>query len=165
MSTIDRLLSESERYASDFAHGALGRPPRRKVVIVTCMDARINVDGLFGLQEGDAHVIRNGGGVVTDAEIRLLAISQRKMGTESIVLVHHTDCGICGFDDHAFRESIHDEVGVEPSWSSAAFTDTDEDVRQSILRLRESPFLLHTADVRGFVYDVGSGVLREVDAG
>jgi carbonic anhydrase len=165
MATIDELLTQSTRYASGFAHSGLDRVPRMKVAVVTCMDARINVYGLFGLEEGDAHVIRNGGGVVTDAEIRLLAISQRKMATDAIVLVHHTDCGIRGFDDDEFRRSLRAEVGVEPPWPAAAFADIDEDVRQSIVRLRESPFLLHTDDVRGFVYDVGTGALREITAG
>jgi carbonic anhydrase len=165
MATIDELLSESARYASGFSHGDLGRPPRKRVAIVTCMDARIDVERLFGLEGGDAHVIRNGGGVVTDAEIRLLAISQRMMGTDAIVLVHHTDCGICGFDDDDFRRAIRADVGVEPTWPAAAFTDVDDDVRRSIVGLRESPFLLYTTDVRGFVYDVRSGMLREVEAG
>jgi carbonic anhydrase len=128
------------------------------------MDARLNPYGLLGLKEGDAHVIRNAGGVVTDDEIRSLAISQRLLGTEEIVLIHHTDCGMLTFTDDDFKRSVQDDVGIKPEWATEAFTDLDEDVRQSIARIRASPFIPHKQSVRGFVYDVETGTLREIDA-
>jgi carbonic anhydrase len=126
------------------------------------MDARLNVYGALGLREGDAHVIRNAGGVVTDDEIRSLAISQRLLGTEEIILIHHTDCGMLTFTDDAFRRSIQDETGIKPEWAAESFPDVDEDVRQSIARIKASPFVPRTDAVRGFVYDVATGKLREV---
>jgi carbonic anhydrase len=126
------------------------------------MDARVNPYGLLGLEEGDAHVIRNAGGVVTDDEIRSLAISQRLLGTEEIILVHHTDCGMLTFTDDQFKRQIQDEVGIKPEWAVEAFEDLDEDVRQSIARIKASPFIRHKQSVRGFVYDVSNGRLREV---
>ncbi len=126
------------------------------------MDARLNVFGALGLQEGDAHVIRNAGGVVTDDEIRSLAISQRLLGTEEIILIHHTDCGMLTFNDDEFRRAIHDDVGVEPEWDAEAFSDLDENVRQSIGRIKASPFIPRKDSIRGFVYDVTTGALREV---
>jgi len=126
------------------------------------MDARVNPYGLLGLKEGDAHVIRNAGGVVTDDEIRSLAISQRLLGTEEIILVHHTDCGMLTFTDDQFKRQIQDEVGIKPAWAAEAFEDLDEDVRQSIARIKASPFIRHKHSVRGFVYDVSTGRLREV---
>jgi carbonic anhydrase len=137
-------------------------PPAKKVAVLACMDARLNVYGLLGLSEGDAHVIRNAGGVVTDDEIRSLAISQRLLGTTEIVLIHHTDCGMLTFGDEDFRLQIQADTGIKPEWAAEAFDDVDGDVRQSIARIAASPFIPHKESVRGFVYDVESGSLREV---
>jgi carbonic anhydrase len=137
-------------------------PPARQVAVVACMDARLNVYAILGLGDGEAHVIRNAGGVVTDDEIRSLAISQRLLGTREIILIHHTDCGMLTFTDDAFKRSIQDETGIKPAWSAEAFTDLGEDVRQSIARIKASPFIPHTDEVRGFVFDVATGKLNEV---
>jgi carbonic anhydrase len=161
MTVTDQLLQNAESYAADFDKGDLSLPPGRKVAIVACMDARLNPYGLLGLQEGDAHVIRNAGGVVTDDEIRSLAISQRLLGTEEIVLIHHTDCGMLTFTDDDFKRSVLDDTGIKPEWAAEAFPDLDEDVRQSIARIQTSPFIPHK-NVRGFVYQVEDGRLREV---
>ena len=161
MSTTDQLLSNAERYAASFDKGELPLPPARKIAVLACMDARLNPYGLLGLKEGDAHVIRNAGGVVTDDEIRSLAISQRLLGTEEIVLIHHTDCGMLTFTDDEFKRAVQDDVGIKPEWAAEAFPDLDEDVRQSIARIKSSPFIPRK-NVRGFVYDVHSGALREV---
>jgi carbonic anhydrase len=161
MSTTDELLANAETYAASFDKGDLPLPPARKVAVLACMDARLNPYGLLGLQEGDAHVIRNAGGVVTDDEIRSLAISQRLLGTEEIVLIHHTDCGMLTFTDDEFKRSIQQDVGIKPEWAAEAFPDLDEDVRQSIARIKSSPFIPRK-NVRGFVYDVHTGALREV---
>jgi carbonic anhydrase len=161
MSVTDELLSNNKSYAASFDKGALPLPPSKKVAIVACMDARLDPYAALGLHEGDAHVIRNAGGVVTDDEIRSLAISQRLLGTEEIVLIHHTDCGMLTFTD-AFRQSIQDETGIKPEWAAESFDDLDADVRQSIARIKASPFIPHTDSVRGFVYDVETGRLREV---
>ena len=163
MSTTDELLSNAQAYAETFNKGDLPLPPARKIAVLACMDARLNPYGLLGLQEGDAHVIRNAGGVVTDDEIRSLAISQRLLGTEEIVLIHHTDCGMLTFTDDEFKRAVQDEVGIKPEWAAEAFADLDEDVRQSIARIRASPFIPHKESVRGFVYDVHTGGLREVE--
>jgi carbonic anhydrase len=162
MSTTDELLANVDAYAASFDKGDLPMPPARKVAIVACMDARLNPYGLLGLQEGDAHVIRNAGGVVTDDAIRSLAISQRLLGTEEIVLIHHTDCGMLTFKDDAFKDSILKDVGIKPAWAVEAFPDLDEDVRQSVKRIEASPFIPKKDSVRGFVYEVESGNLREV---
>ena len=162
MSATDELLAGNEAYARDFKHGDLPMPPGRGVAIVACMDARLDPAKALGLSEGDAHVIRNAGGVITEDAIRSLAISQRLLGTKEIVLVHHTDCGMLTFHDDEFKHSIAQETGIRPSWAAEAFGDLDEDVRQSIRRIRASPFLPHTDSVRGFVYDVATGGLREV---
>jgi carbonic anhydrase len=162
MSVTDELLRNNEAYASSFDKGDLPLPPGKKVAVLACMDARVNPYGLLGLEEGDAHVIRNAGGVVTDDEIRSLAISQRLLGTEEIILVHHTDCGMLTFTDDQFKRQIQDEVGIKPDWAVEAFEDLDEDVRQSIARIKASPFIRHKQSVRGFVYDVSNGRLREV---
>jgi len=162
MSVTDELLRNNEAYASSFDKGDLPLPPGKKVAVLACMDARVNPYGLLGLEEGDAHVIRNAGGVVTDDEIRSLAISQRLLGTEEIILVHHTDCGMLTFTDDQFKRQIQDEVGIKPEWAVEAFEDLDEDVRQSIARIRANPFIRHKQSVRGFVYDVSDGRLREV---
>ena len=161
MSVTDELLSNNARYAESFA-GPLPLPPARGVAVVACMDARVNVYGILGLNEGDAHVIRNAGGVITDDEIRSLAISQRLLGTREIVLVHHTDCGMLTFSDDDFRRAIQDDVGIKPAWSAETFGDLDEDVRQSIARIQASPFIPRKDSVRGFVYEVETGRLREV---
>jgi carbonic anhydrase len=161
MSTTDELVANAEAYANSFDKGDLPLPPARKIAVLACMDARLNPYGLLGLKEGDAHVIRNAGGVVTDDEIRSLAISQRLLGTEEIVLIHHTDCGMLTFTDDEFKRSVQDDVGIKHEWAAEAFGDLDEDVRQSIARIEASPFIPHK-NVRGFVYDVHSGALREV---
>jgi carbonic anhydrase len=162
MSVTDELLANNAAYVEAFDKANLPMPPGRKVAVIACMDARLNVFGALGLREGDAHVIRNAGGVVTDDEIRSLAISQRLLGTEEIILIHHTDCGMLTFTDDEFKRSIQDEVGIKPAWAAEAFSDLDEDVRQSIARIESSPFIPHKASVRGFVLDVNSGALREV---
>ncbi len=161
MSTTDELLANAGTYAASFDKGDLPMPPGRKVAIVACMDARLNPYGLLGLSEGDAHVIRNAGGVVTDDAIRSLAISQRLLGTEEIVLIHHTDCGMLTFKDDDFKASVEADTGIRPSWAAEAFPDLDGDVRQSIARVEASPFIVHK-NVRGFVYEVETGKLREV---
>ena len=162
MSVTDELLKNSERYAESFDKGDLPMPPARKVAVVACMDARLNPYGLLGLQEGDAHVIRNAGGVVTDDEIRSLAISQRLLGTEETVLIHHTDCGMLTFTDDEFKRQIQDDVGIKPEWAAESFDDLEGDVRQSIARIEASPFIPNKDSVRGFVYEVETGRLREV---
>ena len=165
MSATDDLLRNAEQYAANFDKGDLPLPPGRKVAVLACMDARLNPYGLLGLQEGDAHVIRNAGGVVTDDEIRSLAISQRLLGTTEIILIHHTDCGMLTFTDDEFKRSVQDDTGIKPEWAAEAFPDLDEDVRQSIARIKASPFIPRKDSVRGFVYEVETGRLREVDSG
>ena len=162
MSSTDDLLANNETYAASFDKSDLPVPPAKKVAVVACMDARLNVYGALGLSEGDAHVIRNAGGVVTDDAIRSLAISQRLLGTEEIVLIHHTGCGMLTFTDDEFLGSIEQETGIKPAWSAESFTDLEGDVRQSIARVKASPFLPHKDAVRGFVYEVETGRLREV---
>jgi carbonic anhydrase len=162
VSVTDELLRNAESYASSFDKGDLPLPPGRKVAVVACMDARLNPYGLLGLQEGDAHVIRNAGGVITDDEIRSLAISQRLLGTEEIILIHHTDCGMLTFTDDEFKRSVQDDTGIKPEWAAEAFPDLDEDVRQSLARIAASPFIPRKDSVRGFVYEVETGRLREV---
>jgi carbonic anhydrase len=161
MSVTDEYLKNNERYAAGF-NGPLPLPPAKGVAVVACMDARLNVYAILGLQEGEAHVIRNAGGVVTDDEIRSLAISQRLLGTHEIILIHHTDCGMLTFTDDQFKQDIQDETGIKPAWSAEAFHDLDTDVIQSIARIKASPFIPHTDEVRGFVFDVASGRLIEV---
>jgi carbonic anhydrase len=162
MSVTDELLRNAEAYADGFDKGDLPMPPARKVAVVACMDARLNPSGLLGLTEGDAHVIRNAGGVITDDTIRSLAISQRLLGTEEIVLIHHTDCGMLTFSDDDFRRSIHEDTGVKPTWAAESFGDVEEDVRQSVARVKASPFIPNKDSVRGFVYEVETGRLREI---
>jgi carbonic anhydrase len=162
MSAIDQLLENAESYADGFDKGDLPLPPVKRVAIVACMDARLNPSGLLGLSEGDAHVIRNAGGVITDDEIRSLAISQRLLGTEEIMLIHHTDCGMLTFEDDEFRRQVQQETGIKPAWAAASFGDLEEDVRQSIARIKASPFIPKKDQVRGFVYHVESGRLDEV---
>ena len=162
MSQTDKLLRNAEKYAEDFDKGDLPMPPARKVAIVACMDARLSPFALLGLEVGDAHVIRNAGGVITEDEIRSLAISQRLLGTEEIILLHHTDCGMQTFTDDEFRQSIQEETGIKPTWSAECFSDVDEDLRQSLARIQASPFIPKKDSVRGFVYEVETGRLREV---
>ena len=162
MSVTDELLQNAEKYAADFDRGALPLPPAKRVAIVACMDARLNPYALLGLSEGDAHVIRNAGGVITDDEIRSLSISQRLLGTEEIILIHHTDCGMLTFSDDDFRNDLQKEIGIKPEWAAEAFQDLEEDVRQSIARIKASPFIPRKDAVRGFVYDVANGTLDEV---
>jgi carbonic anhydrase len=162
MSQTDELLANNEAYAASFDKGDLPLPPGRQTAIVACMDARLNVYGALGLEEGDCHVIRNAGGVVTDDAIRSLAISQRLLGTEEIILIHHTGCGMLTFRDDDFKASIERETGIKPEWAAEAFGDLDQDVRQSIARIKASPFVPHKDSIRGFVYEVETGRLREV---
>ena len=162
MTATDELLANNEAYAGSFDKGDLPLPPGRKVAVVACMDARLNIYGALGLTEGDAHVIRNAGGVVTDDEIRSLAISQRLLGTEEIILIHHTDCGMLTFTDDQFRAAIHQDTGIKPEWAVESFSDLEADVRQSIARVKASPFIPRKDSVRGFIYEVETGRLREV---
>ena len=162
MSSTDDLLANNADYVSSFDKGDLPLPPATKTAIVACMDARLNVYGALGLTEGDAHVIRNAGGVVTDDAIRSLAISQRLLGTQEIILIHHTDCGMLTFTDDDFKRSIEEDTGIRPEWAAEAFPDLDADVRQSIARIKASPFIPHKDAIRGFVYEVETGRLREV---
>ena len=161
MSATDEYLANNARYAETFT-GPLPLPPSRHVAIVACMDARLNVYAILGLSEGEAHVIRNAGGVITDDQIRSLAISQRLLGTREIILIHHTDCGMLTFTDDTFKRSIQDETGIKPAWSAESFGDLGEDVRQSIARIKASPFIPHKDQIRGFVFDVATGKLNEV---
>jgi carbonic anhydrase len=161
VSVTDELLVNNARYAESFS-GPLPLPPAKGVAVVACMDARLDVYRVLGLNEGEAHVIRNAGGVVTDDEIRSLAISQRLLGTQEIILIHHTDCGMLTFTDDGFKKSIQDDTGIKPGWSAEAFPDLDEDVRQSIARIKASPFVPNKSSIRGFVFDVATGKLNEV---
>jgi carbonic anhydrase len=162
MSVTDELLKNNEAYAAGFDKGELPLPPAKKVAVLACMDARLNPYGALGLQEGDAHVIRNAGGVVTDDEIRSLAISQRLLCTEEIILIHLRDCGMLTLTEDAFMQSIQEETGIKPECAAEAFADLEEDVRQSVARIKASPFIPKKDAVRGFVYEVESGRLREV---
>ena len=162
MTVIDELVRNADSYSDSFESGELPLPPAKRVAVVACMDARLNPYGLLGLQEGDAHVIRNAGGVITDDEIRSLSISQRLLGTEEVILIHHTDCGMLTFSDDDFRRQIQQETGIKPEWAAEAFDDLEEDVRQSIARIKASPFVPRKDHVRGFVYDVKTGSLTEV---
>jgi carbonic anhydrase len=161
MTAIDEYLANNARYAETFS-GPLPMPPSRHLAVVACMDARLNVYGLLGLGDGEAHVIRNAGGVITDDGIRSLAISQRLLGTREIMLIHHTECGMLTFSDDAFKRAIQDETGIKPPWAAESFPDSAEDVRQSIARIKASPFVPHKDVIRGFVFDVATGKLDEV---
>lgn len=161
MTVTDQLLENAKRYAARFDKGDLPLPPAKKVAVVACMDARLIPTRVLGLDEGDAHVIRNAGGVITDDEIRSLAISQHLLGTEEVLVLHHTDCGMVSFTNEDFKARLRDATGQEPSWDAKAFTDIDESVRESIRRIEESPFIPRK-NVRGFVFDVKDGSLREV---
>jgi carbonic anhydrase len=162
MSVTDELLQNARGYADSFDKGGLPMPPGKRVAVLACMDARLNPYGLLGLQEGDAHVIRNAGGVVTEDAIRSLTISQRLLGTTEIILIHHTDCGMLTFSDDQVKAQILADTGLRPPFALEAFPDLDDDVRQSIRRIQDSPFIPHKDSVRGFVYEVEKGTLREV---
>jgi carbonic anhydrase len=162
MSATDELLQNNEVYAKSFDKGNLPLPPAKGVAVVACMDARLNVYGMLGLQEGDAHVISNAGGVITDDEIRSLAISQRLLGTREIILIHHTDCGMLTFSDDELKQRIQEDVGIKPHFPMESFSDLEEDVRQSIARIQASPFIPYKDGIRGFIYEVETGRLREV---
>jgi carbonic anhydrase len=164
MSVTDRLLENNAAYADGFDAASLSKLPSKNLAIVVCMDTRLNPYEILGLAPGDAHLIRNAGGIVGDEEIRSLAISQRKLGTREVVLIHHTDCGMLGLDDEEFAKELEQETGSAPPWRAGGFADLEEDVRDSIARIEESPFIPHKDSVRGFVYDVESGRLREVGA-
>ena len=161
MTVTDQYLDNNKKYAANF-QGPLPLPPKNQIAVLACMDARINVYAALGIQEGESHVIRNAGGVVTDDEIRSLAISQRLLGTKEIILIHHTDCGMLTFSDDEFKKSIQDETGIKPEWAAEAFSDLEVDVRQSIARIKQSAFIPHTNSVRGFIFDVATGLLNEV---
>ncbi len=162
MSTTDALLRNNAAYVAGFQAGDLPMPPAKQIAVLACMDARLNPYGALGLQEGDAHVIRNAGGVVTDDAIRSLTISQRLLGTREIVLIHHTDCGMLTFQDDDVKAAIEKDTGLRPHFALESFSDLEEDVHQSIRRIQASPFIPHRDAVRGFVYDVRSGQLNEV---
>ena len=162
MSVIDEILAHNEAYAERFDKGSLPMPPAKKLAAVVCMDARLETGALLALVEGDAHVIRNAWGVVTEDVIRSLTISQRLLGTREIMLIHHTDCGMLTFSDDDLKKQILEDTGMKPPFAMESFTDLEDDVRQSMARVKASPFIPHKDEVRGFVYDVNSGHLREV---
>ena len=162
MSAIDEFLGNNESYAETFSKGSLEMPPAKRIAVVACMDARLETGVLLGLMEGDAHVIRNAGGVASDDVIRSLTISQRLLGTREIMLIHHTDCGMLTFTDDDLKQQILEETGLKPQFAMEAFADLDADVLQSIARIKASPYIPHKDQVRGFVYDVATGKLREV---
>jgi carbonic anhydrase len=160
-SVTDELVAANSRYAAEFTDPGMGAAPVLRVAVVACMDARLDLHKALGLRLGDCHTIRNAGGIVTDDTIRSLAISQRALGTRTVVLIHHTNCGMQSITED-FRNELEREVGQRPTWAVESFTDIDQDVRQSMARVRTSPFLPHTDDVRGFVFDVHTGLLREI---
>jgi carbonic anhydrase len=161
MSATDEFLINNQAYAIRFDSGHLPTPPRKQVAVVTCMDSRMDIFAMLGLSNGEAHIIRNAGGVVTDDVIRSLAISQRKLQTREIIVINHTQCGMLTFTDDEFRESLRNETGMKPPWSPESFSDLDAEVRNSLNRIRNSAFIQHK-NARGFVYDVDTGRLREV---
>ena len=161
MGATDEFLINNQAYAIRFDSGHLPTPPRKQVAVVTCMDSRMDIFALLGLSNGEAHIIRNAGGVVTDDVIRSLAISQRKLSTREIIVIHHTECGMLTFTDDEFRENLRQETGMKPPWSPESFADLDAEVRNSLNRIRSSAFIQHK-QARGFVYDVDTGRLREV---
>lgn len=162
MSTFDDLLEHNRAFAASYPHSDLDVRPSLRLAIVTCMDSRLDVFAALGLAHGEAHILRNAGGVITDDVIRSLALSQRRLGTEEIALIHHTDCGLQLITDDGFRAELKDATGMTPSFAIESFSDVDADVRQSLARVRHSPFLPHRDRVRGFVYDVQTGALREI---
>lgn len=163
MNTIDEFLANNESYVGSFTKSSLPMPPAKRIAAVVCMDARLETGALLGLAEGDAHVIRNAGGVVTDDVIRSLTISQRLLGTREIMLIHHTDCGMQTFTDAEFKQQILDDTGLKPPFAMETFADIDADVRQSLARVQASPYIPYKDQVRGFVYEVATGRLREVE--
>ena len=164
MSVTDELVRNNQTYAGSFKKGDLPLPPAKHVAVLACMDARLDVHKILGLQEGDAHIIRNAGGAATDDAIRSLAISQRLLGTKEIILIHHTDCGMLTFHDDDLKRKIEEETGIRPAFALEAFANLEDDVKQSIARIKASPFIPSKSSVRGFVYDVRSGKLNEVGA-
>ncbi|MYY13330.1 carbonic anhydrase [Streptomyces sp. SID4919] len=160
MTVTDEFLGNNETYAESFS-GPLTLPPKRRVAVVACMDARLDIFSILGLREGDAHIIRNAGGAITEDAVRSLVISQRLLGTRHILLIHHTDCGMLTFTDDEFKADIQRDVGMRPFWSPESFTDLEDDVRQSVRRIKASPFITHKS-ARGFVFDVATGKLHEV---
>ena len=160
----DALLLNNQKFSANFPDRGLALAPKRHLAIVACMDSRMDIFQMLGLAHGDAHIIRNAGGVVTDDVIRSLVISQRRLGTQEVILIHHTDCGMLTFTDDDFKKSIQEEVGIKPEWAAEAFSDLDEDVRQSIARIKSNPFIVHKDAIRGFVFDVATGLLHEVEA-
>ena len=164
MSVTDELVRNNQTYAGSFKKGDLPLPPAKHVAVLACMDARLDVHKILGLQEGDAHIIRNAGGAATDDAIRSLAISQRLLGTKEIILIHHTDCGMLTFHDDDLKRKIEEETGIRPAFALEAFANLEDDVKQSIARIKASPFIPNRSSVRGFVYDVRSGKLNEVGA-
>ena len=164
MSVTDELVRNNQTYAGSFKKGDLALPPAKHVAVLACMDARLDVHKILGLQEGDAHIIRNAGGAATDDAIRSLAISQRLLGTKEIILIHHTDCGMLTFHDDDLKRKIEEETGIRPAFALEAFANLEDDVKQSIARIKASPFIPNKSSVRGFVYDVRSGKLNEVGA-
>jgi len=163
MAQTDQLLKNNESYAKGFKKGNLPLPPSRKVAVLACMDARLDIHNILGLEEGEAHVIRNAGGAATDDALRSIVISQRLLGTEEVILVHHTDCGMLTFKDDDLKRKIEEETGIRPAFSFEAFPNLDGDVRQSVARIKASPFVPKKDKIRGFVYDVKTGRLREVE--
>lgn len=161
MSVTDELLANNARYVEGF-DGGLPLLPAKHIAVVACMDARINVYAVLGLDEGESHIIRNAGGVISEDVVRSLVISQRLLGTNEIVLIHHTDCGMLTFTDDEFARSIESDTGLKPQWSAGAFSSSEADLRQSITRLRDDPFLPHKESIRGFVFDIKTGKLTEV---
>ena len=163
MTVTDELLRNAQQYADEFDKGDLPLPPAKKVAVVACMDARLDPQKVLGLGEGDAHVIRNAGGVVTDDEIRSLSISQRLLGTEEIILIHHTDCGMLTFTDEQYAQQLEADTGAKPEWDAHCFDDLEGNVRESIARIRQNPFIPNKGSIRGFVYDVHTGRLNEIE--
>jgi carbonic anhydrase len=161
VTVTDEYLANNQAYAESFT-GPLPLPPSKHVAVVACMDARLDVYRILGVREGEAHVIRNAGGVITDDEIRSLAISQRLLGTREIILIHHTDCGMLTFTDDDFKKAIQDETGLKPAWAAEAFSDIAQDVRQSLRRIEANPFVTKHESLRGFIFDVATGKLNEV---
>ncbi|MBM3635103.1 MAG: carbonic anhydrase [Actinobacteria bacterium] len=164
MSATDDLLRHSEEWAASFTQGDLGVEPTLRLAVVACMDSRLDPPALLGLRPGEAHFMRNAGGTVTDDMIRSLVISQRFLGTREIILIHHTDCGMLRFTDDELLRSLHNETGIRPTWAVETFADTEEDLRMSMRRVRTSPFIPYTDSVRGFIYDVKTGRIAEVEA-
>ncbi|MGA8744624.1 MAG: carbonic anhydrase [Solirubrobacterales bacterium] len=162
MSHTDKMIDHAGSYAQRFDKGNLPAPPGKRVAVIACMDSRLNPYGLLGLSEGDAHVIRNAGGVVSEDVIRSLAISQSLLGTDAVVLIHHTDCGMLSFTDEEFADRLEAESGERPEWHALAFSDLDSDIREGIERIKASPFIPRTDNVRGFIYEVVTGELHEV---